>query len=159
MTAKTISKSEAQAQQPSQDTQSQDNIGSIPVIEGIESSLETLYTLERNEAHRLVQTVRVAAYKDEFQDAIEKLKKGQVSPDFFSTLQKNYTLPSATPSLSWSLIPSGLEEIPTFIDTDNLANYDRQTLVNRYNYLLDHEPNSAELDALDAYLNPVEVAA
>ena len=38
-------------------------------------------------------------------------------------------------------------------NTGNLADYDHQTLVNRYNYLLDHDPNSAELDALDAYLN------
>jgi hypothetical protein len=151
MTTQYKSKTEVQASQQSQDYQSQDNRATIPIIDGIEGSLETLYFLERTEAHKLTQGVRVAAYKDEFTDAIAKLHKGQVSPDFFANLQRNYSPAHLNHAATPSLIPSGVKPL----DTSNLTQYHRQTVIDRHNHLIDlGQIDSAEFLALEAYLKP-----
>ena len=80
-----------QASQPSQDNRSQDKSGAIPTIDGLENSLETLYVGHRLNAKQITQGVKVKAYTDEFQDALNELKKGEVQPDFLQTLQRDYT--------------------------------------------------------------------
>lgn len=100
MTYKT--KSQVRAEQ-SQDTQSQEKRCSIPVMDGLEPSLKILYDRNRDEARSLVANVRCQAYKDEFQEAIAKLDKGMVSPDFFATLTTAYT-PIATDHVPMHLL-------------------------------------------------------
>jgi len=80
-----------QASQPSQDNRSQDKSGAIPTIDGLENSLETLYVGHRLNAKQITQGVKVKAYTDEFQDALNELKKGEVKSDFLQTLQRDYT--------------------------------------------------------------------
>jgi len=120
MTTQFKSKAEVKAEQnASQDKRSQDaNNTSIPVIEGLEPSLEKLYVLNRTEAHRLVQTVKVAAYKDEFQCAISALESGSVSSDFFDNLRKNYS-------------PVALNHVPTLLLTQSGADAELDALCDR----------------------------
>jgi len=80
-----------QASQPSQDQSSQDRKGAIPTIDGLENSLEMLYTGHRLNAKQITQGVKVKAYTDEFQDALNELNRGEVKPDFLQTLQNDYT--------------------------------------------------------------------
>ena len=80
-----------QASQPSQDNRSQDKSAAIPTIDGLESSLETLYVGHRLNAKQITQGVKVKAYTDEFQDALNELNKGEVKSDFLQTLQNDYT--------------------------------------------------------------------
>jgi hypothetical protein len=117
MTTKYKTKEQVKAEQASQDKPSQDaNSTSIPVIEGLESSLEKLYALNRGEAHRLTQTVKVAAYKDEFQCAIAELEKGLVSPSFFENLQKSYSPVAINHVPMLLLTQSGVEAPDTELD-------------------------------------------
>jgi hypothetical protein len=101
MTVETISKAEAKARQASQ--QSQDNLSqdtntvSIPVIEGLEGSLEMIYTDQRNKARSVVQRVKFEAWRDEFDSALDE---PAIAPDFFSNLSKNYS-------------PTALNHVPT----------------------------------------------
>ena len=162
MTTKIISKSEAKAQQASQssqDNQSQDKTASIPVIEGLKPSLEMLYSLERSEARKLTQTVKVQAYTDEFEEAIANLKQGSVSPDFFSSLKKGFAPIAGT--VMPMLLPSLFCHADEPLDFANLAQYDRETIKDRYNLLIDLEREDCEeFKALTTYLIPVaEVAA
>lgn len=80
-----------QASQPSRDQSSQDRKGAIPAIDGLENSLEMLYTGHRLNAKQITQGVKVKAYTDEFQDALDELNRGEVKPDFLQTLQRDYT--------------------------------------------------------------------
>ena len=80
-----------QTSQPSRDQSSQDKSGAIPTIDGLENSLEMLYTGHRLNAKQITQGVKVKAYTDEFQDALNELKKGEVKSDFLQTLQNDYT--------------------------------------------------------------------
>ena len=82
---------EEQTSQPSQDNLSQDKNNAIPAIDGLESSLETLYVGHRLNAKQITQGVKVQAYTDEFQDALDELNRGEVEPDFLQTLQRDYT--------------------------------------------------------------------
>ena len=77
--------------QPSRDKVSQDKNTAIPAIDGLESSLETLYTGHRLNARQITQGVKVQAYTDEFKDALAELNRGEVKSDFLQTLQKDYT--------------------------------------------------------------------
>lgn len=110
----------------SQEVKSQDvATNSIPVIEGLEPSLEKLYALNRGEAHRLTQTVKVAAYKDEFQCAIAELEKGLVSPNFFENLQKSYSPVALNHVPTLLSIPSGVEPQ---VDIDTLCDRNEELL-------------------------------
>ena len=94
MNAQYKSKAEVKAEQtsqPSRDKVSQDKNTAIPAIDGLESSLETLYTGHRLNARQITQSVKVQAYTDEFKDALAELNRGEVQPDFLQTLQKDYT--------------------------------------------------------------------
>jgi multidrug efflux pump subunit AcrA (membrane-fusion protein) len=155
MTTEFKTKAQAKAENASQDTRSQDankvNAASIPVIEGIEGSLEKLYALNRGEAHRLTQTVKVAAYKDEFQCAIAELEKGLVSPSFFENLQKSYSPVAINHVPMLLLTQSGVET--TEPDTEIKA------LTDRFDELVILEQSSeisdeqlAELDEVEARL-------
>lgn len=78
-----------QASQQSQDNQSQDaNTASIPIIDGLEGSLEMIYTHQRNKAKSVVQRVKFEAWRDEFNSALEE---PTIAPDFFTNLSKNYS--------------------------------------------------------------------
>jgi hypothetical protein len=159
MTTEFKTKAQAKAENASQDTRSQDankvNTASIPVIEGIEGSLEKLYALNRSEAHRLTQTVKVAAYKDEFQCAIAELEKGLVSPSFFDNLQKNYS-------------PVAINHVPMLLLTQSGAEISEatkiKTLTDRFDELVTLEQSSeisdeelAELDEVEAQLKELGV--
>ena len=89
MNAHYKSKAEIKAEK-SHDKVSQDKRGAIPAIDGLESSLEMLYTGHRLNARQITQGVKVQAYTDEFKDALAELHKGEVQPDFLQTLQKDY---------------------------------------------------------------------
>ena len=94
MSAQYKSKAEIKAEQvsqPSQDKVSQDRNNAIPAIDGLESSLEMLYTGHRLNAKQITQSVKVQAYTDEFQDALDELNRGEVHPNFLQTLQRDYT--------------------------------------------------------------------
>jgi hypothetical protein len=147
MTTQYKTKAEVKAEQASQDTQSQDaNTASIPVIEGLEPSLEKLYALNRGEAYRLTQTVKVAAYRDEFQCAIAELEKGLVSPSFFENLQKTYSPVAINHVPMLLLTQSGVEPDPTEI----------ATLTARFDELVALEKSSEATDAQLTELDEVE---
>ena len=101
-------------QSASQDNQSQDGLsGSIPTIEGLQTSQELLYAGHRLNARMITQGIKCQAYIDEFQDAIADLSKGEVQPDFLHTLQKNYAPvlnQVLMPLLSQSLNPIGADD-------------------------------------------------
>ena len=99
-----------QASQPSQDKVSQDKSSAIPAIDGLESSLETLYTGHRLNARQITQGIKVQAYTDEFKDALAELKRGEVQPDFLQTLQKVYTPAQFAHVPSRLLIQYGADE-------------------------------------------------
>ena len=91
MTTQFKSKSQVKEEQSSQDNLSQDKSSAIPAIDGLESSLEMLYTGHRFNAKQITQGVKVQAYTDEFQDALDELNRGEVQPNFLQTLQRDYT--------------------------------------------------------------------
>ena len=112
------SKAEVKAEQTSQDKVSQDKNNAIPEIEGLESSLETLYTGHRLNARQITQGIKVQAYTDEFKDALAELKKGEVQPDFLQTLQRDYTPAEFAHVPTRLLIQYGADEST---DDDQLA--------------------------------------
>jgi len=157
MTTQYKTKEQVKAEQnASQDTQSQDankanTTASIPMIEGLEPSLEKLYALNRGEAHRLTQTVKVAAYKDEFQCAIAELEKGLVSPNFFENLQKTYS-------------PVAINHVPMLLLTQSGADTEIKTLTDRFDELVALEKSSeatneqlTELDEIEGKLKALGV--
>ncbi len=140
------SKAELKAEQKaSQDAKSQD---SIPVIEGLESSLEALYQKHRNEAHVLAQTVRFRAYKDELEAALCSPK---IDEGFLSNLSKNYS-------------PVALNHVPTLLLTQSGADAELDALCVRNDELVEKEgqgtlttEESEELAQLQAKLKDLGI--
>ena len=118
MNAHYKSKAEVKAEQTSQDKVSQDKNNAIPAIEGLESSLEMLYTGHRLNARQITQGVKVQAYTDEFKDALAELHRGEVQPDFLQTLQRDYTPAEFAHVPTRLLIQYGADEST---DDDQLA--------------------------------------
>ena len=138
MTTQFKTKAEVKASQAtSQDKPSQDTNGSIPTIDGLEVSLETLYAGHRTKARQITQGIKVQAYQDEFESAIAELKKGEVQPDFLQTLQKKYA-PALDqmlmPLLSQSLNPVGADD-----DTLPLPPPSVERLIDRLHFLSELE--------------------
>jgi hypothetical protein len=153
MTTQYKTKEQVKAEQASQDKPSQDvNTASIPVIEGLEGSLEMIYTHQRNKARSVVQRIKFEAWRDEFDSALEEPK---IDPDFFTNLSKNYS-PIALNHMPMLLsIPSSLvESKPTEIET----------LTTRFDELVTLEQSSeisdeqlTELDEVEARLKELGV--
>ena len=138
MTTQFKTKAEVKASQAaSQDKPSQDASGSIPTIDGLETSLEILYAGHRTKARQITQGIKVQAYQDEFESAIAELKKGEVQPDFLQTLQKKYA-PALDqmlmPLLSQSLSPAGADD-----DTLPLPPPSVERLIDRLHFLSELE--------------------
>ena len=124
MSAQYKSKAEVKAEQTSQDKPSQDaSNGSIPTIQGLETSLEMLYSGHRAKAKQITQGIKVQAYMDELEDAMSELREGEVQPDFLKVLQKNY-IPALTqnqvlmPSQSLSPVGAELDDQEPLTDAD-----------------------------------------
>ena len=139
-----------QASQPSQDNSSQDKNSAIPSIDGLESSLETLYTGHRLNARQITQGIKVQAYTDEFQDALAELKKGEVQPDFLQTLQKDYTPAQFAHVPSRLLIQYGADK-PT--DDEQLASIN--VLMERCHFLRELEILGSITDEDSKELNEI----
>ncbi len=145
-------KEQVKAEQASQDKPSQDaNSTSIPVIEGLEGSLEMIYTHQRNKARSVVQRIKFEAWRDEFDSALEEPK---IDPDFFTNLSKNYSpiAPNHMPMLL--SIPSSLAE----------PDQEIETLTARFDELVALEKSSeatteqlSELDEVEAKLKALGI--
>lgn len=75
--------------------------------------------------------------------------------DFLQTLEVK-SEPYQIGASALRLLAASGAEIPSVIDTDNLTGYDRQTLIDRYNYLFDRDQNCAEFTLLYEYLHPLQ---
>jgi hypothetical protein len=114
MTTQYKTKAEVKADQASQDKPSQDaSTASIPVIEGLEGSLEMIYTHQRNKARSVVQRIKFEAWRDEFDSALEEPK---IDPDFFTNLSKNYSPIALNHTPMLLSIPSSPAESMTELD-------------------------------------------
>lgn len=152
MTTQYKTKEQVKAEQASQDKPSQDaNNTSIPVIEGLEGSLEMIYTHQRNKARSVVQRIKFEAWRDEFDSALEEPK---IDPDFFTNLSKNYSpiAPNHMPMLL--SIPSSLAE----------PDQEIETLTARFDELVALEKSSeatneqlSELDEVEAKLKALGI--
>ena len=146
MTTQYKTKEQVKAEQASQDKPSQDaNSTSIPVIEGLEGSLEMIYTHLRNKARSVVQRIKFEAWRDEFDSALEEPK---IDPDFFTNLSKNYS-PIALNHMPMLLsIPSSLAE--------SKPDQEIETLTARFDELVTLEQSSEISDELLTELDEVE---
>jgi hypothetical protein len=154
MTTQYKTKEQVKAEQASQDKPSQDaNSTSIPVIEGLEGSLEMIYTHQRNKARSVVQRIKFEAWRDEFDSALEEPK---IDPDFFTNLSKNYSpiAPNHMPMLL--SIPSSLAE--------SKPDQEIETLTARFDELVALEKSSeatneqlSELDEVEAKLKALGI--
>jgi hypothetical protein len=146
MTTQYKTKEQVKAEQASQDKPSQDaNNTSIPVIEGLEGSLEMIYTHQRNKARSVVQRIKFEAWRDEFDSALEEPK---IDPDFFTNLSKNYS-PIALNHMPMLLsIPSSLAE--------SKPDQEIETLTARFDELVTLEQSSEISDELLTELDEVE---
>ncbi len=146
MTTQYKTKEQVKADQASQDKPSQDaNSASIPVIEGLEGSLEMIYTHQRNKARSVVQRIKFEAWRDEFDSALEEPK---IDPDFFTNLSKNYSPIALNHTPMLLSIPSS----PNDTDPTEIA-----TLTARFDELVALERSSEATNEQLAELDEVEV--
>jgi hypothetical protein len=141
-------KAEVKADQASQDKPSQDaNSTSIPVIEGLEGSLEMIYTHQRNKARSVVQRIKFEAWRDEFDSALEEPK---IDPDFFTNLSKNYSPIALSHTPMLLCIPSSpVEPNPTEIEALT-ARFDELVALEKSSEATDEQ--LSELDEVEAKL-------
>jgi hypothetical protein len=146
MTTQYKTKEQVKAEQASQDKPSQDaNNTSIPVIEGLEGSLEMIYTHQRNKARSVVQRIKFEAWRDEFDSALEEPK---IAPDFFTNLSKNYSPIALNHTPMLLSIPSSLAE--------SKPDQEIETLTARFDELVTLEQSSEISDELLTELDEVE---